>query len=261
MDPRQRRWWNLLDALPSRLGQVHVWTEAGHQIPTDTSWHFHTMPTFVACLEGVVRVCSQQEHLDLHPGDALLIAPGVWHGHAPLMPGSIACTQGFMTTWSDLELADCAGSWFGRVPRDPCRELLEDAIEASEPGIRRVYTLQFITRLLAEDILPWDRTHPALMRMVARLWSGIHLGVQVDDLVRVSGLSRAQAYRVFTAGYGASPRAAIAEARACLAQGLSRMGLSLPEVAAHSGYQCIRTCQRALMQWETQSKTQRRIAV
>ena len=45
--------------------------------------------------------------------------------------------------------------------------------------------------------------------MLHRMWSGLHRGVGVDDLVAASGLSRAQAYRVFAAGYGVAPKAAL----------------------------------------------------
>jgi transcriptional regulator GlxA family with amidase domain len=72
--------------------------------------------------------------------------------------------------------------------------------------------------------------------MIARLWSNLHRGVTVEDLIHASALSRAQAYRIFTEGYGVPPKDAIATARLWLAQGLLNNGLSVAAVADRCGF-------------------------
>jgi transcriptional regulator GlxA family with amidase domain len=85
----------------------------------------------------------------------------------------------------------------------------------------------------------------AMRAMVHRLWSGIHTGVTVADLVAASGLSRAQAYRLFRAGYGVPPKEALMQSRLWLAGSLLEAGLPLAEVAARSGFSSVATCSRA----------------
>ena len=52
----------------------------------------------------------------------------------------------------------------------------------------------------------------------------------------LSGLCRAQAYHVFTRGYGVTPKEAIATTRLWLAGSYLRAGLGIAEVAALAGY-------------------------
>ena len=67
----------------------------------------------------------------------------------------------------------------------------------------------------------------------------------VDDLVRTSGLSRVQAYRVFAAGYGVPPKQALLTNRLWLAATLRRSGLGVAATAARCGFPSAGTFSRA----------------
>lgn len=67
---------------PSRLrGSVVSFTPGAR-----TNWHAHPVGQTLYCLSGVGRVQREGEAVQaLHPGDTVLIPPGVrhWHGAAP----------------------------------------------------------------------------------------------------------------------------------------------------------------------------------
>ena len=244
MDPVIRRWWRLLDDLPGRLHTVHRWLDRRPPAREDDG-HLHVTPTTVVCLEGVLRVISPGRSIDLKPGEGLVIAAGVWHRHELLRPGSITFGQGFLPTCSDVLLGDHQRSWSGRLPFQPSSRLMM-ATQAEDDGPRRVARcVELVKQVLDESIDDLRFADPALKRMVDRLWSNLHRGVTVPDLVRASGLSRAQAYRVFAAGYGIPPKTAIATARLWLAEALLASGQSVADVAERCGFPSPDTFARA----------------
>lgn len=244
MDPTQRRWWRLLDELPHRLIAVHQW-HSGPLPPREGGGSLHANPTSVVCLVGVVRIRRPDLVIDLHPGEALVIAAGVWHEHEPLRRGSVWFGQGFLPAWSDVVLGDAAASWSGKLPSEPSRRLMDTVLAQTDPARRRQVFAELIRQVLSESVTDLVFAEPALQRMVRRLWNSLHRGVTVADLVRASGLSRAQAYRLFTAGYGVPPKAAIARNRLWLAESLLASGLPIATVAARCGYPSADTFTRA----------------
>lgn len=234
MDPAERRWWRLLDDLPAAMGPVQVWPTGG--APPDGDGQMHPTPTAVVCLAGVIRVERPGGGLDLGPGESLVIGSGVWHGHAPARPGSVFFAQGFLATCSDVILGDHRSRWVGRLPRDPSRRLIGEVVAEADAVRRRDRFAGLIRQVLAETVANVDFANPALRRMVRRMWEGMHRGVAVDDLLAASGLSRAQAYRVFTAGYGMPPKAALEAARLELAAALLAGGLGVGATAGRSGF-------------------------
>lgn len=244
MTPIERKWWCLLDELPTRLGTVHCWSGGRILAPFSQDGSFHANPTSVVCLAGVIRIRSAKDTIDLHPGEALLIGAGIWHVHEPLRPGSVGFGQGFLPAWSDVLLQDPHHEWRGRLPSEPSRRIMDAALLTPSLAKRRALFAELVTQVLAETVNDLSFSAP-VRRMVDHLWSQIHLGVKVDDLVRVSGLSRAQAYRMFTAGYGLPPKEAIARTRMWLAEGLIAGGISASEAARQSGYPTVETFRRA----------------
>jgi AraC-like DNA-binding protein len=246
MDPALRRWWRLLEELPLRLGQVERWLDPepppanGHG-----GDHLHAVPTLVACLAGVVRCQRPGGSIDLAPGEVLLIAPGTWHTHLPSRPGSVFFAQGFLATAADVVLGDHHGRFGGRLPREPSRRLIGLALAADDPGKRRARCAELIGQVLAETVADLGFDDPVLRRMLHRMWSSLHRGIGVGDLVAASGLSRAQAYRVFTSGYGVPPKAALELARLELAEGLRAGGLGVATTAARCGFPSAGTYTRA----------------
>ena len=244
MTPIERNWWRLLGELPTTLGKVHCWSGGRIIAPFSKEGGFHPNPTSVVCLSGVIRIRRSGEYIDLHPGEALLIGAGIWHVHEPLRSGSVGFGQGFLPAWSDVLLQDSQHEWRGRLPSEPNRQLMDAAILTPSLPKRRTVFAELVTQVLTETVNDLSFSLP-VRRMVERLWSQIHLGVKVEDLVRVSGLSRAQAYRMFTAGYGLPPKEAIARTRLWLAEGLIAGGISASEAARQSGYPTVETFRRA----------------
>jgi AraC-like DNA-binding protein len=235
MDARQRRWWQLLDSLPGRLGGITCWSDVGLP-PAGADFGFHAVPTLVVCLAGVLRVSHPDARIDLGPGDALLLAAGVWHRHEPLRPGAVWFGQGFLPALSDVALGDRDAEWRGRLPLQPSRRLMDQAVAARDGATTRAVLGELIDQVLAESVDALDFGAPPVQRMVQALWHRLHLGVDVADLVRASGLSRSRAYELFARGYGVTPKVAIAATRLSLAASLLAAGLPVAEVARRCGY-------------------------
>jgi len=246
MDPAQRLWWRLLEDLPKQVRRVERWHRTAAPPADGTGGdHLHAVPTLVACLTGVLRCLRPGGVVDLGPGECLVIAPGVWHAHAPTKSGSVFFAQGFLAIASDVVLGDHRGRFGGRLPREPSRRLMAEVLDCDDEQKRRLLCAGLIRQVLAETVTdagPWD---PALSRMVHRMWSRLHRGVRVDDLVAASGRSRAQAYRIFTAGYGVAPKAALETARLELAESLVAVGLARSAVAETCGFPSPGTFARA----------------
>jgi AraC-like DNA-binding protein len=234
-DATTRRWARLLDTLPQDLRRVQRWLEPGPMPPERSTGHLHVVPTLVSCVQGVVRIEALDRRCDLQPGEALLIAPGIWHAHAPLRPHSLAFGLGFMAAWGDIVLFDTARTESGRIPVQPARLLMDRALACPDDAHRLATVRELLAHVLGDRVQPLPFGHPAMHRMVRVLWSRLHRGVTVEDLVHASGIGRSQAYAVFTTGYGVSPRQAIIGARRQLARSLLGAGLSQDEVARRCG--------------------------
>ena len=244
MDPEQRRWWRLFDDLPACLGQVHRWQD-GPTPPPAGAGGLHPNPTSVVCLAGVLRIRRGRSALDLQAGQALLIAGGVWHEHAVIRPSTVWFGQGFLATCSDVIIGGDGRHWSGRLPTEPSRQLMEGALACDDPDRRRNLFAGLVSQVAAESVTDLTFAEGPLRRMVDRLWSGLHRGVTVADLVEVSGLSRAQAYRLFTIGYGVPPKQAIEQGRLWLAGSLRKAGLDIVLTATRSGFPSAATYRRA----------------
>lgn len=174
--------------------------------------------------------------LDLGSGEALLIAGGVWHEHVPLRPGSIWFGQGFMAAWSDVSIGSNKREWSGRLPSEPSRRIIEAALLTTDEAQAARLVAGLVGQVLSESVTDLRIEIPALFPMIELLWRRCHLGVTVADLVAASGLKRAQAYRVFTEGFGVTPKEALATTRMWLAASYLQSGMGVTEVAALAGY-------------------------
>jgi AraC-like DNA-binding protein len=243
LDPRERRWARLLEALPDHLGPVTRW-QAGPE-PRGEG-HLHHVPTLAVCLAGVLRISRPGTRLDLAPGAALLLAPGVWHQHAPLRRGAIAFNLGFLPAACDLAFGDDQGWRTGCVPLHPARRICARALSEPDP---RTAVRDLLVAVLAEDIRPVGLfVHPAMGRMLGTFWRRLHLGVGAADLVRASGLGPSRAFAIFKEAYGLTPHQALGRARLELAAGLLAAGVGVGETARRCGYPDRRAFTRA---WRT----------
>lgn len=246
MDPAQRRWWRLLDELPEKLGKITVWSTPQARPPRGAG-HMHPNPTLMACLAGVVRVRlgDTKTSIDLHPGEVLLLAAGVWHHSESLHGDSVNFGQGFIGAWSDVGLGDRFAHWSGKLPNEPSRQLMDGALTAADDATRRQLVETLVRQVLAESVEHLAFADPAMQRMVTLLNTRFHTGLTVTELLKASGLSRSRAYAVFTAGHGMSPKEAIETFRLWLAGSLLRAGTPVAETAQRAGFGTAGTFTRA----------------
>ncbi len=237
LSPELRRLLALLDALPGRLGAVQVLAlDARHAGRFDgQDQHRHSVPTLVACLTAPLRIESAGRRWDLASGDVALIAPGVWHRHAPLRPGAALLGMGVRTRCCDVVLATPGTSFWGSVPREPAARRLAEAVTAPAAA-RRTAALAVLDLLLGERLEPLEPDPPAVERMLHRLWGNLDSGLGAADLVAASGLGRSQAFALFTAAEGISPRRAVEQERLRLAAALAAAGLAPAEIARAVGF-------------------------
>lgn len=234
--PEVVAWWSSLMALKTRIGRVHRWDAAGRG---PGGWiqglEQHHTDTLVICLAGTSRVADGRTRIDLAVGDALVIRPGTWHSHADLSPGSVVYQQGVIAGRSDFHLADnrlrVVASW----PEQPSWRLLTALGAADAEAERRRLLADLVGRLAGETAEPLPAQHPAVLAMEFALWNNLHRPDAVERIVAASGLSRVQAYRLFTARWKVGIASAVRDARLDLARGLIADGMAVGEAAVRCG--------------------------
>lgn len=238
LSPSLRRLVVLFDTWPTRVERLVLWPIApGRTARFDGSeQHRHTIPTLISCLAGVARVRSRLGTVDLRPGDVLILAPGVWHRHEALRPGSAAIGIGSLGPWSDLTLYDDRSSIWGCVPAEPARTQLASLLTLTSDSERLRVLRELAAQLVSEQVEPFAFPHPAVGRMLSKLWTRLDRGITATDLVIASGLERSQAYALFTRMLGVSPKRALEQARYELAHHLLKAGCATSEVVQACGY-------------------------
>lgn len=243
--PEIVRWWLALEAAAGRLGHVHRWLAEGHG-PGGGQMHQHHTVTLVLCLDGAARLEHPAGRLDLQAGDAVLVEAGAWHHHTPLRPGAVAFGQGFMVGRSDWLLQSSGLVLRSSVAAEPSRRLLEAGLAEADEAARRAIVAQHLRGFCAEPSRPLPAEHPAYPDMELALWDNLHHRDPVAAMVRASGLSRAQAYRIFARCAGIAPAAWVRRERRTLARRLLADGLAPAAAAERCGFPDRRALRRAL---------------
>lgn len=205
---------------------VHPRREAGET---------HTVPTLIACLTGVVRVECLGKPVDLHAGEATLIAPGAWHRHAPLKTGSASLGQGFMLGRSDMELSVPGQAWWLAIPEHPSRSLLTRACTA---GARERLALvrESLAGLGDESARPVTPMPAAVQRMWLYLRRERLAPIRAADVLRASGLKPTRAHVLFSRYFSETPHKMLTRHRLEYACHLLAAGESVGEIAAQCGF-------------------------
>ena len=228
-----QRWVRRVTEVTTHFDVVHRWQ--GWRDPQGDG-HVHHIPTIVVAVEGRVALRRGRERVVLEQGNCLLIAPGVWHEHLPLRGSSASWEQGLLTAASDIVYREANGYRWGAVPLQPAKRLIESLWHANSGTQHAALLGELLEANLSVEAVDPAAQHPAVSRMLQAMWSGLHDGVQAADLVAVSGLSRSQAYSLFTAATGSSPHQALLEARTNLAEGLIQAGLTITAAATSAGF-------------------------
>jgi AraC-like DNA-binding protein len=239
-DPAVFRLWSRLYQVAEQVTRVHIWRASDERKQLDQAFQ-HAVPTSVVCLDGVVRVSSgPRKHLDLHPGEMLVLAPGAWHRHEPLRPGSAAFAQGFLPGWSDIVLTTPSEHLHGGIPAQPCRRMIQELVdlggEAKHEAERCRRAGELLAQVLSEQVHPPKPMHPALKRMAELVWFHARPGLTAAEVVAASGLGHSQAFAMFKAFFGVGPKQYLTNHRLNVALQLLREGKTIADAAEASGF-------------------------
>ncbi len=237
--------WSSLAGTARAPGLVHVWRPLRRRL--DEAGPAHPSPTLVLGLTGTTRISrSGAMRVDLQPGEALVIAAGVGHRHAPLRPGSTWLGQGFDRSGSDIEVED--GDWlfnavFSAVPYRALFARLLDPRAGDQA--RRTALAAVAGHLLDED---WSRQatlpEPALRAANAMRASPMR-AIAAAGVVAASGLPTTTAYRHLRKWLGSTPGHALAVRRLAMAASLLDEGVRCVEAGRRCGYSDRTTFARA----------------
>jgi AraC-like DNA-binding protein len=237
MDPlTPDTWLPALELCRDRPGSLLVW-RTDLPLRFDPLGEFHQIPCLCLCLAGTSRLVRQDAHCDLAVGDALVMEPGVWHRHEPLV-GEAACLHlGFTANWCDVWVKTRAWWRVWRLPYQPLRTTIEALLTAASDEKRRHHARRLLAAIASRPRRQLNAADRPLWSMLGGVWRlAYDEAVSAGEILRKSRLSRAQAYRRFTAFYGVGPARAIEVMRLDLARWLLFRGCGVGEVAGLSGF-------------------------
>lgn len=243
-DPDERQVAILIDRLPRDLRSVRRLLATGLPRITELG-HMHAVPTIHYCLAGTIRCIAPEGPIDLHPGEALLIGPAVWHHHEQPKPGCATMSQGLFATTSDVVVRTDRRKWLGHAQHEPTRIKLEEALRAPADQLLGIVR-DLLTDTFSRPIRQHQGWDSEVEKMLNKMWWRCHVGVTVDDMIAASGLGRTQAYQRFQAQFGISPAEAMRRMRLGLANAMVAAGVVPAEAALAAGFPSPRAYQRAL---------------
>jgi AraC-like DNA-binding protein len=170
-----------------------------------------------------------------------VIAPGCWHEHVALRPGSMVFALGFIASRCDILLKDHLETSWGTINDQPFRLWMIRLLATTSEAEGRTLVGTICTQIFSEKASPIHWLHPAVQRMASTLWGRLHTPIAAADIVRAAaigadGIGHSRAYELFTAFFGATPKQELLTQRLSLAQQLLREGASVAEAASRSGF-------------------------
>ncbi len=222
-----------LATAPAALRSVGRWRSADSP---DAGDHLHAITAVYLCLAGRARIIGgPRGRVDLGPGDAVVIAPGVRHAHEPLRRGAVIVDLGFIAGCCDFEIGDHTARVWCKVPAEPyatlCDRLLATPAAEARVGLLR----QLLTVLRHERVEAMGFPHPAVRHMAGRLWANTP-GLTAAHILAASGLAPRRAHAVFTAHLGLTPKQAILAQRLALAASFLADGATVAAAAQRAGF-------------------------
>lgn len=239
-DPTRLSRWLALHATAGAIRSVARWRARDGGDSATLRGHQHVVPTLWVCLQGVARVIGATV-LDLRPGEALVIAPGCWHEHVALRPGSQAFGLGFMANRCDILIADHAETSWGTVHPQPFRLWMDRLLVEADPVASTAQVREILLQLFSERASPVSWMHPAVQRMASTVWWRLHTPITAADIVRAAatgpdGLGHSRAYELFTAFFGATPKQELLAQRLALARQLLAEHEPISAIAVRCGF-------------------------
>jgi AraC-like DNA-binding protein len=206
----------------------------------------------VVGLRGVARIT--QGHgpaIDLHPGDAVVVAPGATHDHAPLRGQSAALALGFDSGMCDVVLSTATVQVDAVMPQHPAWSLVHRLSTKHADALPELLSLVLDRPLQATQPLP-----TAVARMRDYIRSHGLTPITAADLARVSGLGTSRAWQVFRHHFGCTPRQALEQRRCAVAAAMLRHGLAIPAIITRCGFHDRGTFTRAFARQHGQAPAQ-----
>lgn len=239
--------WSALAAVSRRPGRVQVMAASGGATP---DFGVHPVPTLVVSLQDVVRIERPgRSAIDLVAGDALVVAPGAAHRHAPLRRTAMALELGFDYGWCDIEIHDAAATRIAATTaRQPAEELMSRLL--SGDGM----ALGSLLLLLLERPMQYRQLPEAALRMRSYIRSHGLTPITAADVAGASGLAPSRAWQVFREHFGCTPRQALERRRCLIAAALRAQGVAVGEVATQCGFRDRGTFTRAFARMHAASR-------
>jgi AraC-like DNA-binding protein len=197
---------------------------------------------------GAQRSWSGRGMVDALPGNVITVNPGEVHDGMPIGDSGRIWTMLYFDPAVILDaMRDIRDSAAGYELKHPVLDdgeaarnflRLYRAVTDAPPALEgESLLLLLVGRLISEcDAPPVDRFPQSLRRARDLIDDSPADNLTLGDLACVSGLSRFQVLRAFTAMTGLTPHAYLMQKRADLARRLIRRGLALADAAAESGF-------------------------
>ncbi len=230
--------WSGLAAAARAPGRVVVLASDGRPVPGH--W-LHPVPTVVVALAGVVRIeVPGGRPYDLRSGEALVVAPGAAHRHAPLRSGAASLALGFDYGLCDLELCGPGVRLGAAMPCEPAWMLVGRMLRGDSSALGPLLALVVERPLSEVQPLP-----VAVLRMRDRIRSHGLTPITAAAVARAGGLRPSRAWQLFRAHFGCTPRQALERRRCAVAAALLQQGLDVTETARRCGFSDRGTFSRA----------------
>jgi AraC-like DNA-binding protein len=232
--------WTALAAVARDPGRIRVLPADGRE----AAGHWlHPVPTVVVALSGVARVDSPgRPAVDLLPGQALVIAPGAAHRHAPLRRQAATLELGFDYDWCDLEFHADRLVISATMQRQPAEGLVARMVEGDSAALRDLLAL-----IIERPLQDLRQLPVAVQHMRDRIRSHGLTPITAADIARAGGLRPSRAWQAFRAHFGCTPRQALERRRCAVAAALLAQGLAVGVVAQRCGFMDRGTFTRAFV--------------
>ncbi|NRA36805.1 MAG: helix-turn-helix domain-containing protein [Planctomycetes bacterium] len=231
--------WMQLEVQSKNLHTVHRLQANQNRIAYWPGADLHHVPTINLCLRGQCRVRYERSaFFTLEEGEALVIAPGVFHQHEPLRSGSCFLSQGIAPKHSDFQLYGKDIMVRGTIPLNRVQSVFYKIIDdRSSQHASWVKDMRAVCHSILHEHTVEQKDQPAsFQKMFAYFVRHVYSGISADDIVQVSGVSRSQANKVWSKMYPLPMREAISQHRLYLAKLLLVTDLSMTDIAERCGF-------------------------
>lgn len=232
--------WVKLGEQSKQLHLVHRLKAHADRLDYWPGSEMHHVPTVLLCMHGHARLIYERDQkLDLHTGEAVIIAPGVFHQHEKVARHCFVMQQGLTPILSDFHLHSDQARFDGYIPLDRVYDtfhgIIQDATENNDAwvdGLRKVCLSDLHEHVETTKTIP--RSFSKMFQHFVRY---AYDGINANDVISASGLSRSRAYALWTKHYGMPLREAISQQRLYLAKLLLQTELSIENIAERCGFQ------------------------